>query len=340
MRASIITIIFSSLIFFNAAAQETAGGIKEAANNIKKADKIFKQILPDFNAALELFLKANELDTENPSLNFKIGLCYFNMRDEIKAIPYLQKAVSDPENPEAHYLLARAYQFNYEFDNAKKEYGIYYSQLSKRKELNVRKMTRIVAKVVREDRVLSFSSKVKVEKLRYLITQRITECKTAKKLFLNPVDVKIENLGVNVNSADPEYGPVISADESVMYFTSRRANTTGGGKDPNDGKYFEDIYVTINFNGTWLEASPVGPPLCSESHESVVGLSADGQKLFLFNDVNADGGDLYISKIDGYEWPPADPLPDGINSSYAEKSVTLSADEQYLFFVSNRPGGV
>ncbi len=57
-----------------------------------------------------------------------------------------------------------------------------------------------------------------------------------------------------INSEYADYSPVVSNDESVILFTSRRENTTGGDMDSDD-KYYEDIYYSININGTWTPST-------------------------------------------------------------------------------------
>ncbi|MBW8050684.1 MAG: OmpA family protein [Cytophagales bacterium] len=341
---TLLTILFFFLFqFFLPIIIATAQN--QTSEFIKKADKLLEENLPDFNQAIELYLKAHKTAPKDHDLNFKIGLCYLNTHDKTAAVPYLEKVVnSSPASSDhvwgsgIHYLLARAYQLNFEFDKATSEYIKYNKSLSV-EELIKKKVPRLIARVMKEERNFAFTKYVKVEKIKELISKKIKECKSAKLLVENPVDVIIENIGTNINTPYPEYGPVITADESVMYFTSRREGTTGGEKDYVDGKYFEDIYVSFNKEGTWSEAKSLGPPICTEYHESVIGLSADGQKLFIFKDENLDGGDLYVSRIHGSKWSAPESLPEGINSSYGDKSVTISADGKLLFFVSNRPGG-
>ena len=322
----------------------------ESAKLINTANKLLNLPVPDFNAALESYLQVYTSDNAaalDPALNFKIGLCYLNTNDKTKSIPYLEKAMVGSAAPsgnpgarlenEVHYLLAKAYQLNFEFDKAIEEYSEYGKSVSK-DELGKKKVSRLVAKIMREERMVESFPIVRLKNIGAIITKRIKECQEAIKLVENPLDVLIENIGTNINTPYPEYGPVIAANESVMYFTSRRGKNIA--KDPFDGKYYESIYVSINHKGKWLSASSMGPPVSTaDLHESVIGLSADGQKMFIYKDENGNGGDLYISKVSGYDWSTPDPLPQGINSRYGEKSISLSADESLLFFVSDRPGG-
>lgn len=79
------------------------------------------------------------------------------------------------------------------------------------------------------------------EKIRE-VDDLIQNCKNGIELVKTPVEVKIKNLGNVINSTFPDYMPALSADESMLIFTSRRDNSTGGLKINN--LYFEDIYIS------------------------------------------------------------------------------------------------
>ena len=70
-----------------------------------------------------------------------------------------------------------------------------------------------------------------------------------------------------------------------MYFTSQRSNTD----------YPEDIYVSYKNGGAWTPPISVGNPLNSEYNDACVGLSLDGQTMYLYKGVN--GGDIYVSEL-------------------------------------------
>jgi hypothetical protein len=72
----------------------------------------------------------------------------------------------------------------------------------------------------------------------------------------NPIRVWVDNLGPNVNSPYPDYGGLISADESVIIFTSRRPSPTS--TEMIDGMYNEDIFIsTKDEKGNWQKATPI-----------------------------------------------------------------------------------
>ena len=76
------------------------------------------------------------------------------------------------------------------------------------------------------------------------LKMRIQHCYNGKEVVKKPIRVFIDNLGENVNTEYNEYGAVISADESVLLFTARRPNSTGGKIDPSLNENFEDIYMS------------------------------------------------------------------------------------------------
>ncbi|MEN2992867.1 MAG: OmpA family protein [Bacteroidia bacterium] len=162
--------------------------------------------------------------------------------------------------------------------------------------------------------------------------------KNAEKYLASPAAVTIRNLGAAVNSPYPDYAPVISADETVLLFTSRRPGSTGNQR-ASDGLPYEDIYISEkNPDGSWGPVRNLGAPLNTSVHDACIALSADGQTLFLFNSDN--GGDIFISRLKGRKWLSPRNMGAPINSKYWEPSVCLSADERLLFFVSDRPGGL
>lgn len=89
--------------------------------------------------------------------------------------------------------------------------------------------------------------------------------------------------------------------------------------------------------GKWLLTQP-SAPLNDKYHNAAIGLSPDGQTLYVYKGVN--GGDIYVSYLKGKNWTNPEPLPAPINSKYHESSASLGPDGRTLYFVSDRPGGI
>lgn len=270
----------------------------------------------NYLAALPLFKALDSLNPD-PELKFKLGVCYLSKTDEIKrAIELLEIVLEeDPKEENLHFYLGRAYAVNYKFDEAIS----YYNEALNKK-----------------------TSKDKIES----IPRYIEYCENGKKLVENPIDVSIENIGRPVNSRYSEYVPVISADESIMIFTYRGAKSTGGRQneyaepDPK-GQYYEDVFQSVKLGGeSWSEPERIGENINTHGHDASLALSANGQKLFIYKDTEGASGDLYVSELEGYTWSVPVALDSTINTAAWEGNMSLSADEQTLYFASEREGGL
>ncbi|HOV10474.1 MAG TPA: hypothetical protein PLL90_01785, partial [Bacteroidales bacterium] len=314
-----LVIIALFLTFFSAAQN-----VEFVKSNFKGREKEFKQARNNFNVglkyyemgksmyatALEYFLDAQKVNPDNAKLNYLIGSCYLNTVQKTKSIEYFEKSLrlNSDEYKDTKFNLAKAYQLNGDFNRALDLIRQYKQALSPAD--------------------LQQNSKE--------IEKKIMECENGKKMIAAPVRVFIDNLGPIVNSAFPEYSPLISADESVLFFTSRRDNTTGGKQDENDLGFYEDIYMTEKINGSWTAPKNPPNPLNSNKHDATVGLSPDGQTLLIYKGVN--GGDIYECKLKGTTWSTPSRIS-GINTDYHESSGTISYDGKNLYFVSDRDGG-
>lgn len=162
-------------------------------------------------------------------------------------------------------------------------------------------------------------------------------CKIAEGLYNNPKEVRIANLGSAINSAENDFSPLITQDEKMMVFTSRREGSTGGKKTGND-EYFEDIYLTYRLNDSlWTKPQNISRNVNSAFHDAAAALSPDGKRLFIYLDEG--GGDLFMSEFDGLNWSKPKTLGPHVNSRYWETSVTITADGRKIYFASSRPGG-
>lgn len=154
------------------------------------------------------------------------------------------------------------------------------------------------------------------------------------------VKVEIKNTGKVINSTFSDGAPVISADGSVMMFTSRRPVSEKEIKKQKES--MEHVYMS-EYNKTTKKWS--APKLLPEDinvegrNNSAIALSNDGQKLLLYRDDENGNGDIWESELNGTAWSEPVKLPDPINSKYQETSASLSPDGRTIYFVSNRPGG-
>lgn len=169
------------------------------------------------------------------------------------------------------------------------------------------------------------------------LQRRLQECRNGQQLTAHPVRVFIDNAGPELNSSASDYGPVVSADESTILITSRRAGSTGGKKDPEGNGYFEDIYQATWKGKTWSPAANLGAPVNTDDHNATVGLAPDGQRMLVYAGTN--GGDLLEANLGGSAWGKPKQLGTRINTRGHESSASYSPDGRFLYFVSDRSEG-
>lgn len=283
--------------------------LKQALLNMQKGDEMYFQEPPYYQVAIPFYEKANIFNPDNAELNNKIGVCYLNSNNKFKAYDFLNKAfkINGVIDAMIHYNLGRGLQLNADWDKAIAEYNLY------------------------------LLSTVNDEK-RKSAQKRILECTNGKELSTKPVNVKIENLGPAINSKYPDYTPLISADESVLFFTSRREDTFGGETDLLDQEFFEDIYKSEKMNGVWMKAKNMGAPVNTKTHDAGAGVSPDGHTMFVFKG-DKNNGDILISKLINGAWTKPEDAGKNINTKFHESAACLSPEGTTLFFVSDKPGG-
>ena len=291
-----------------------------AKRQIHKGDLYFNLGPGKYDKAMHHYKKAYEINPNIAYLDFKIGQCYLLMRhNKFRSILYLEKAFHQNKrvSKQIHYYLGRSHQVNNDYPRAIIEYE---------------KSIAEYRKAHRNDHITLAEKHEHQE----LIAKRIDECKFAMLLKEEPKKVLIESVGDSINSKYSEYDPFISADESVMMFTSRRKGTRGGGKAEIDHVYYEDLYIAHNKNGLWSEAKQMKNNFNKQTNDAIIGLSHDGKEIFLYRDTKQ--GDIYLSNRNEDTWSRPKPIKQ-INTGYHESSACFSFDKETIYFVSDKPGG-
>jgi len=156
--------------------------------------------------------------------------------------------------------------------------------------------------------------------------------KTIDEPWGNPV-----NLGAVVNSSNRDGGPNISFDGLELYFKSNRPGGYGG----------EDLWVSRRQtkDEPWQNPVNLGSIVNSPDWDREPSISSDGLVLF-FSSVRTGSLDLWLTSRktkDGTWGEPVD-LGPGVNKTYTEDGVSISADGRTLYFSDYyyndiRPGG-
>jgi len=290
----------------------------------------FKRVYPVANEqlkagkaqrAIKNFLDLLAIDSTNALINYKVGRSYLLINGlKNQAVPYLEQAVANAslkakdnykgnQAPmDVYFYMGRAYHLDLQFDHAIAAYRKYLKE----------------AKV---------SDKDEIAEVEWMIQC----CLNGKLIVDSPISATVENLGENINSIYDEYSAVVDATESMLIFTSRRPTSTGGLLDVDD-KYFEDIFVSQKEeDGTWGKPVSIGSKINTEGHEATIGLSADGQELYIYRDDFGDGN-IYVCDFKGSNWSEPRLLNQNINSPFRETHASVSADGQTLYYTSDKAG--
>lgn len=288
----------------------------------------------NYQEALQVYLQLYTAHGTNPMLNFRIAECYLAINQGKDALAYLEKAreMDSTVDRELDYATALAYRMT-----GKQEQSL-----------------ELVNRYLAQEKL----KKADVEKGEELRTQ----VSTALELMANPVNVKIESAGPNINTAENhEYHPSITADGSIMVFTSRREADDFTERDPYDNDFYEKVFITYwsdSLSG-WAPAVPIpGSINKTGRHDASLSIAPDGKQVFLYR--NENGGDIFISKtrmnkgaqealergdsnanflMSLNRWGNPISLGKPLNTSYWESYAAISADGKALYFSSERPKG-
>lgn len=269
---------------------------------------IFLEIT-DFQSALNLYNQLYKDHPEIEQIELKIGMCHYYLRhDDQENLEWFLKA-RERNEVEASYYLGMIYHRKEEFNRAISSFQRYKSGEGEKFMPNDE-----------IDRLIAMSERAKV-------------------FLSSPAPVNVYNIGGNINSEYDEYGPMITGDESMMAFTSRKKGSTGNKVDPY-GKYFEDVYFSQRKDEEWQSPVQAPAPINTETHDAAIAMSPDGQTMIIYR-TNEDltAGDLYYSRLEGVKWSEPVKYGDYLNSEWQEASATIAEDGNTIYFSSNRPGG-
>jgi hypothetical protein len=292
--------VFTLLVLVFTSLNSIAQGVDPAL-----AEDFFKKT--NYLMAIPEYKKLLKVERESAEYNYKLGLCYIRTNlDKLQALTYLERAYKQPKHPsETPYYLAIAYTYHYEYDKALPLFMEYQKKAPAKDQVAVNKY--------------------------------IEDCKTAKEMMKYPINVTFQNLGPGINSQFADYYPFTSADEKIIYFTSRRKDGKSS-KLEYDGYYGSEIYNT-SYNGEVFSAAKNITNMNSAYDDQVVGLSADGENVFMFTTGVEEKGQL----IRYYKKGSTNKREVFIQEVNSEKTIEtsgfMSPDGNIIFFASNRSGG-
>ena len=288
----------------------------------------------------------------------------YNEGQSTNAYMLLKQAVAlDSTNANAFFLLATT-----EFDLR----SYYYAQEHCTKALT------LLGTSINEEH-LYLASQIELSLGNY--GQAKTHCEQAKQLLKSEKDYKLlgfqlleqqsqyalsqqqkgianvrQLLGGALNTNYDEYGPILSKDQQQLYYTTRNPNAKGANLNPDDQRFFEDIYQAQpdpENSNLWVRDFSNDDLLNTEGFDALSYLSADQlSALGTLNttaskEVSTQGSDIFELTAEAPSiWDDKLVISNipGLNTSYFEgaptKTDTLWLDEftyvEELYFVSDR----
>lgn len=264
------------------------------------------------------YQKALAVDKDNYNANIGYGITLSEFLDQPEeALPYLENAYRHtPKDtlPDLLYALAKCYQYHGKFTES----------------IKFLEMLKGAVAIDEDDKLFQLD-----------LIKRKADCVYAMA-NPNPSNTKdwyVVNLGSSVNSKSPEYVPVITPNNELL-FTSKRQDDKREKINDIDGKYFESMYLSQAEGGKF--AAPrryTVPDLILSSkfrkhHESVISMSPDGKKLYVYRDTK-----IFEIDMDNLKKENPKKLSKKINFAYYQNHAYISKDGKTLFFTSEAKNG-
>jgi outer membrane protein OmpA-like peptidoglycan-associated protein len=169
------------------------------------------------------------------------------------------------------------------------------------------------------------------EKRRFLLACKIASCRFTIHPEYNTEDLMMHTGG---NSKNEEYWPVTSADGKVLIFNRMEKNKEQGWKED----FLTEGYDTVR----WDIAKPL-TDINIFDNEGIQEIS-DSLKIRFFTACNREDGfggcDIYFVKFENGKWSSPVNAGKPLNSEFWEAFPSFSSDTRFLYFSSDRTGGV
>lgn len=289
---------------------------KEALDHAREGYEFEQQ--GKFAEALYKYNQAIAADTKYPYPVQRIAAMYQKLRNYKKAIEFYRRAIAldsafDDYN---YYNLALSYRTLRKFDSA----ALAYSAFIKR-----------IKPVVEEDTLTLRKAQTFIN-----YTEASRELRTKPKNTFDPVALD------SVNSTYFEFGPAVTLDGKVLYFTSRRPSTNKE-KYAETGDYGDDLFTARrDASGKWAFVKPMSG-INTFDDEGAASFSADGEEVYYSLCRRPDGVgdcDLYTSVLDDSGWKKVVNLGRVVNSPQWDGQPSINPDGTALYFSSRREGSI
>lgn len=279
---------------------------------------------------------------------------YFEGKVKDAIIKFRQASVKDPLTWKAPYWISRCH---YDMDNY--GYALKYANdaiLMNDGELNkevydllagsYHRLGNLDSAIINYELGIANLPKIRSNELR--LPLRLEQCRYAKAQVESGKTNARKRLTGDINSGYNDYCPVVYNGGKSMYFTSRRSDTKGGGLNPSDQQFFEDIYHA-KWNdelNEWDSITNNVGRLNSAGFESLTSISEDGLTAVITLNTDAAPDESIQTKSSDIceinwtsqgRWSTPKLIKNKtINTSFFDGGATVTADGNTMYFVSEQ----
>lgn len=242
---------------------------------------------------------------------FKMGECYRRINMAARSAAAYQNAIRyDYPDSMALFYLARSQQYEGKYKEAIKNYQAY----------------------------------LETDPQSSLAKNGIRGCNLAQQWKENPSRYVVKKATI-LNSRRSDFAPMyLGTDFDQIYFTSSTEKSLGKTKSAITGTKNCDIYFSKkNEQGAWQKPEPIEGDVNTDEDEGVISFSPDGTTMYLSKarrEPNSDTSvEIYTSTRTGAQWSVPKKYEITADTLSAFGHPAVSPDGEYLYFVSDMPGG-
>ncbi len=155
----------------------------------------------------------------------------------------------------------------------------------------------------------------------------------AKAHIVNPLDVKLINLGKQINTNKSEINPFVTSKEDKLVYSSNKRYHS------NIGANYYNVNFSLREKDEWSKGKSIGYAVNSGFDEIVAGYTPDGSDLFVFHNQGRQEQIGYSEYEGGYRFSELHPFGNPIDQKGGEYGVWLTQTKDTLYYVSENENG-
>ena len=321
-----ICVLVSAVFIQTSVAQDNSKEFAALADSLFNT-KQYAQAIPYLETLLQSYPK-------EPAYHYQLGVSYLSASRQLgKAINYLQFASTQDVTPLVYYYLGRAYQLNYQFEDAISYYRRYTIN-SSNEEVSVQQIESLVSECENGDFMLKYIYEPKVSDIKRVGSDDFSNFVVTKppsgnfiqtpKDLLTKEDFKQDYSSLIFYPSNPKPG------DKIVYSSYGLSSMYG-----------TDLFVIEMLeDGFWSKPQNLGDEVNSALDEDFPYLTPDGQTLYFASKghYSMGGFDIYKSVFipSTQQWSAPENLGFPISSPYDDFFYIPDSGDELAIFMTNR----